>query len=207
MKSRVRYICMRLGRKSIENHGGQALLKEVLQNEIVEHLRIRGKSTGRLLPTRLILNFGFAVAEHINDQIDDQVREQVEYQLTYHIPATLQEEVADHKRQLEDVKRALHNSESRRANALLRSNHLGDPLHTLYMANGEVSLLFPKDLATLFSLDGTTSRQLVLDYSLPDGESRERNLNRWVYLASIWSTVVLISCVDSCNSAALRIKW
>lgn len=46
--------------------------------------------------------------------------------------------------------------ESRRANALLRSNHLGDPLHTLLMANGELSPLFPKDLTALFGLDGTS---------------------------------------------------
>lgn len=51
-----------------------------------------------------------SVAEHINEQIDEQVRVQVEEQLTSHIPATLQEQVEDHKRQLDDVKRALHNS-------------------------------------------------------------------------------------------------
>jgi len=50
------------------------------------------------------------VTEHIASQIDEQVRAQVEQHLTTHIPATLQEQVADHKRQLDDVKRALHNS-------------------------------------------------------------------------------------------------
>lgn len=50
------------------------------------------------------------MAEHINNAIEEQVRAQVEYQLTYHIPATLQEQVFDQKRQLDEVKRALHNS-------------------------------------------------------------------------------------------------
>ncbi|KAF8584311.1 hypothetical protein K439DRAFT_1567723 [Ramaria rubella] len=146
----------------------KVLLKDVLQNDIVEHLR--GK-----------------VAEHISDQIDEQVRAQVEQQLlTNHIPVTLQDQVADHRRQLDDVKRALHNSESRRANALLRSNHLADPLHTLLMTDGQVSALFPKDLTALFGLDGPTSRQLVVDYGLPDlGDSREKNLNRFMQFCGV----------------------
>ncbi|KAF8514643.1 hypothetical protein BU17DRAFT_77019 [Hysterangium stoloniferum] len=145
----------------------KVLLKDVLQHEIVDHLR--GK-----------------VAEHINDQIEEQVRAQVEHQLTHHIPVTLQDQVDEHKRQLEDVKRALHNSESRRANSLLRSNHLGDPLHSLLMTSGEASALFPKDLTALFALDGPTAKQLLADYGLSDlGDSREKNLNKLMQFCGV----------------------
>lgn len=145
----------------------KALLKDVLQHEIVDHLR-------------------YKVAEHINNVIEEQVRAQVEYQLTYHIPETLQEQVSDQKRQLDEVKRALHNSESRRRNALLRSNHLNEPLRPLYMSNGEVSVSFPKDLPALFALDGQTARQLLADYGLTDfGDSREKNLNKLMQFCGV----------------------
>jgi hypothetical protein len=85
------------------------LLKEVLQHEIVDHLRGKGMDDSLRLDQILFLPI-ILVAEHINDQIEEQVRVQVEEQLTNHIPATLQEQVEDHRRQLDDVKRALHNS-------------------------------------------------------------------------------------------------
>lgn len=84
------------------------LLKKVLQHEIVDHLRGKGMLDICVLNLNFLSNI--LVAEHINDQIDEQVRVQVEEELTNHIPATLQEQVDDHKRQLDDVKRALHNS-------------------------------------------------------------------------------------------------
>jgi len=45
-------------------------------------------------------------------------------------------------------------SESRRANALLRSDDQDNSLHTIYMSNGEVSMHYPKNLNALFNLDG-----------------------------------------------------
>lgn len=93
---------------TVDNVGCTGLLKEVLQHEIVDHLR--GKGMTDSLQNLIFFTPTIPVAEHINDQIDEQVRAQVEEQLMGHIPATLQEQVEDHKRQLDDVKRALHNS-------------------------------------------------------------------------------------------------
>lgn len=45
--------------------------------------------------------------------------------------------------------------ESRRANSQLRSNKLTDPLHTIYKTDGTISALFPRDVKSLFSMDGT----------------------------------------------------
>ncbi len=44
------------------------------------------------------------------EQIDEIVKEQVAAEMPRLIPQSLQDEVAHHRRQLEDVQRALHNS-------------------------------------------------------------------------------------------------
>lgn len=64
------------------------------------------------------------MAEHINDAIEEQVRAQVEDQLTYHIPQTLQAQVFDQKRQLDEVKRALFNSWVTRSLGTLITFHM-----------------------------------------------------------------------------------
>jgi len=45
-------------------------------------------------------------------------------------------------------------SESRRENALLKVGDANNMLHTIYKSNGEVSLLFPKTLAAMSTLEG-----------------------------------------------------
>jgi hypothetical protein len=114
------------------------------------------------------------VEEDIDTHIDELVKVQVAKDLDQYIPKTLQDELAERKLQLEEVQRALHNSrvliscflpilqftnncsESRRANAELRSSDTGSCLHTIYPPKGVVSALFPRTLRELFALDGKT---------------------------------------------------
>jgi hypothetical protein len=107
--------------------------------------------------------------------IDDFVEEEVRKQLDEIIPVELQNQVVEQKKQLEEVRRSLHNScvscineldtkltrgfirvyrEARRANALLRSTHMTDALHKLLLPSGMVSADFPDNLGELFAMDG-----------------------------------------------------
>ncbi|KAI0915342.1 hypothetical protein AcV5_003841 [Taiwanofungus camphoratus] len=143
------------------------LLQEVLQNDIVQHLKE-------------------LIEQGILSQIDQLVEEQVALQLPHHIPKELQDELASHRRQLEEVQRALHNSESRRANAQLRTARMHDALHTIFKPDGGVSAMFPKDLGSLFSIDDETAKTLMQEYNLPDiSDSRERNVNRFMQFCGV----------------------
>ncbi|KAJ7655386.1 hypothetical protein B0H17DRAFT_1099150 [Mycena rosella] len=146
-----------------QKHGIQEIeliLKHVLECEVVELLKKQ-------------------VDEAIFWEMDELVAEEVERCLKTHIPQELQDEVAEQQRILEEVRRDLHNSESRRSNASLRSNHEDDALLAIYKADGSVPTLFPPNLKALFDMDAPTSRALMMEYELPDfSDSRERNLNR-----------------------------
>ncbi|KZS87193.1 hypothetical protein SISNIDRAFT_419953 [Sistotremastrum niveocremeum HHB9708] len=130
------------------------LLRDVLKEQIIEHLR------------------GHVYAM-IREQVAQQVRDQVEFQLREQIPQKLRDQVREHKRQIAEVRKSLHNSEARRANSLLRSNHLLEPLHPLVRSTGEVSEIFPKNLAAIFALGPASARQLCQEYGLPETDSRE----------------------------------
>ena len=86
--------------------------------------------------------------------------------------------------------------EARRANALLRSNHLNDPLHPLLRPNGEHCSIFPKDLASLFGQNSSSAKQLAIEYELPvsEGEpsAREKNLNRFMQHIGVSGVVLYI---------------
>ncbi|KAF8963597.1 hypothetical protein BDZ97DRAFT_1919603 [Flammula alnicola] len=146
----------------------QTILDDLLKNQVVENMRKQ-------------------VEEEITNQIDELVREQVaECLLKDHIPPELQEEFASSKRELEELNLKLHNSESRRANGKLRSNKPNESLATMFMADGNVSPLYPKDLKGLFSLDGDKTKALMAAYELPDpSESRDHNLNRFMQFCGV----------------------
>ena len=68
------------------------LLKDVLKDQIIMHLKNQ-------------------IAEHISAIIVEEVRREVGEELrTKYIPTALQDQVVGHRKQLDDVKRALHNS-------------------------------------------------------------------------------------------------
>ncbi|KAG8708119.1 hypothetical protein FRC08_000105 [Ceratobasidium sp. 394] len=142
------------------------LLREVAQEQIVEHLRSQ-------------------VAEQVLEVIDDFVEQEVQRNLEEIIPVELQRQVEEQKKQLEDVRRSLHNSEARRANALLRSTHMTDPLHKLLLPNGMVSADFPEHLGELFAMDGVQAKRLLGEYGIEPSESREKNLNRFMQFIGV----------------------
>jgi len=143
----------------------KSLLRDVLKEQIIAHL-----------------------SSHVNEMIREGVakivKARVATELQGQIPPELKEKVEEHRRQLAHVKLSLHNSEARRANALLRSNHLMEPLHPLLKPNGESCSIFPPDLATLFAQNSAKAKQLVQEFDLPvcEGEpaAREKNLNKFM---------------------------
>ena len=121
------------------------------------------------------------VEREITEQMDKLVQERVAECLKTHIPQELQDEVARSKRELKQVRLELHDScvgliyklqliilnttefvrESRRANANLRrltgsqdDDRPSPSLATIHMTDGTISRHYPKDLESLFKLDG-----------------------------------------------------
>lgn len=84
------------------------LLENVLQREIVERLRVISMSCASISPHN---TDGDAIVEAgVLDTIDEVVKEQVKAELPRVIPKSLQDEVSVHRKQLQEVQRALHNS-------------------------------------------------------------------------------------------------
>ncbi|ELU36656.1 hypothetical protein AG1IA_09315 [Rhizoctonia solani AG-1 IA] len=144
------------------------LLREVAQEQIVEHLRNSGA-------------FPF-LADQVMEIIDDFVEEEVRKQLDEIIPVELQNQVVEQKKQLEEVRRSF---EARRANALLRSTHMTDALHKLLLPSGMVSADFPDNLGELFAMDGPQAKRLLEEYGIDASESREKNLNRFMQFIGV----------------------
>ncbi|KAI0800403.1 hypothetical protein C8Q74DRAFT_1236331 [Fomes fomentarius] len=139
----------------------QALAKEVIEHELIDHLRSLVESD---------------VMEMIEALVEEEV---ARYLVPEYIPQDLQDELRQHRKQLEDVQRALHDSESRRANATLRSNR--EPLeriHTVFNSQGEIPSNFPRTLFNLFTMSSDTASSLVREYGLAELSSREGNINR-----------------------------
>jgi len=150
----------------------QELLRDLMEVQIMKHLQQE-------------------VETEIEMQIEETVKQQVANKLEEYIPKALQDELAERKQELEQVQQALHNSESRRANAELRSSDTDGVLHTIYQPNGEISTLFPKNLMNLFTLSAQVAKQLLIDYEQQDvSDSRERNLNRFIQFCGVSYQVV-----------------
>jgi len=149
----------------------EQLLREVLQHDIVDHLKGQ-------------------IAMQIGDMIEHEVEEQVKLQLGHHIPPKLQESVAKQKRQLDEVQYAMKNSEARRANAQLRSNNLHGPMLPLIPTSGQISEKFPKDMAELLAMDADAVTDLLKHYDLAPEATREDNLNKFMRFCNIGYQVV-----------------
>ncbi|KAI1784505.1 hypothetical protein LXA43DRAFT_1042017 [Ganoderma leucocontextum] len=136
----------------------EVLLWEVLEHDVIEHL------------TTLI-------HDGILEEIDAIVQEQVALQLPAVIPQNLHDELRDHKKQLEEVQRALYDSEGRQANSTLRSHRLHEKVHPLYNTKGQISEHFPLTLGDTFSISAETAKALLKEYNLEVSDSREKNIN------------------------------
>jgi len=164
----------------------QELLKDLMEVQIMRHLQLQ-------------------VEAELETHIDEMVKEQVAHNLDKYIPKALQNELAERKQALNNVQLALHNSESRRANAELRSSDTDSDLHPIYRPNGEISALFPKNLMNLFTLDAAACKQLLIDYEQSDiSDSRERNLNRFIQFCGVSYQVVPTNQLDREDDVTYR---
>ncbi|KAF7351017.1 ATP-binding cassette transporter [Mycena sanguinolenta] len=162
--------------RDIENLRTQLMDHERRYREGIEEIKLLLKHVESEVVPELLKK---QAEEDIAREIDQLVAEQVAICLKDHIPQELQDEVAEQQRILEEVRRELHNSESRRSNARLRTDHGDDSLQTIYKADGTIPAAYPANLQALFDMDGLTSRALMEEYELRHAsESRERNLNR-----------------------------
>jgi len=145
----------------------RTLLKDVLKDEIIPHIRTK-------IDDQIMLEMNAAFERHVAEE------------LSCLISPCLQDQIVQDSQQLGEAYINLHNSEACRANALIRSNHLNDPLHPLLTPEGAVSHGFPKDLSQLFSLDDESAMALNEEYGLTDiTVGKERNLNRFMQLCGI----------------------
>jgi len=137
------------------------MVREVLKDQIADHMRSQ-------------------IEEQIRAEIALQVRHQVAEQLADHLPIPLDVQAEESRKQLNEVRSSLVNSEARRANSALRANNIDDQLHHVLKPDGSKSELFPRDLKMLFGYDVDSAKKLVQDYGLPEHEVREKNLNRFM---------------------------
>jgi len=162
--------------RDIDDLRTQLMNHDRMQKEGIQEIKLILKHVESELVPQLLKK---QAEEDIEREIDQLVAEQVALCLKDHIPQELQDEVAEQQRILEEVRKELHNSESRRSNAALRTDHGDDTLQVIYKADGTIPTAYPPNLQALFDMDAPTSRALMLEYELRDGsESRERNLNR-----------------------------
>ncbi|KAJ4483581.1 hypothetical protein J3R30DRAFT_1800784 [Lentinula aciculospora] len=132
------------------------------------------------------------VNKEIQDNMDKLVKEEVEAYLETAISLQLQKDLLQRKKELDQVHRNLHDSESKRLNSLLSERNINEPMHTIYRSNGEISKHFPKTLNELFSFDADTCKALVIDYDIdsPEGTSRRGNLNRFMVFCGLQLSMI-----------------
>ncbi|KAI0728886.1 hypothetical protein C8Q72DRAFT_832493 [Fomitopsis betulina] len=139
----------------------RALHTQVLEKDVIEHLR----ST---------------IEKDVSDLIDQLVQDQVKVLLLEHVKPELINELESHKRELAEVERDLHNSESRRKNAQIRTSQLDVKLAVILRHDGTKSPHYPRDLQSLLGTDGQTVKTLMNDYRLQPvnaSGSRDKSLN------------------------------
>ncbi|KAF7296037.1 ATP-binding cassette transporter [Mycena kentingensis (nom. inval.)] len=169
--------------KDIESLRAQIQDQDKRQKEGIEEVMLILEN---VLKTDTIEMLKRHAEEEIAREIDELVKAQVALCLEEHIPQTLQDEVAEQERRLREVRWELHNSESRRANGLLRDAGDVVPLQTICKLDGMVAEGFPKTLKELFDMDAPTSKRLMEEYEIPDAsDSRERNLNRLMQFLNV----------------------
>jgi len=153
------------------------MVRDHLKNQITEHMKPQ-------------------IKEQIQTEITLQVDKQVATQIKDHLPVSLEDQIADSKKQLEEVRQSLHNSEARRANSVLRTpRDLSESLAVVLKADGNKSEFYPADLRSLFSYDLNTAKSLVKDYGLIQSEIRETNLNRFMSHIGIPFSLIAIPSV------------
>jgi len=135
-----------------------------------------------------------SIMEHLEEHVDRHVERimaaevptLVERQLAIDLPESLLNDINEHKKELEQVQRSLHNSEARLANSLIRSHNIYDPLQPLQKKDSSISSYFPEDVPSLLRVDDVTAKSLLEEYDLPSKEeTRERSLTKFLAFCGV----------------------
>lgn len=100
--------------------------------------------------------------------------------------------------------------ESRRANAKLQIDKPREPLATMFMTNGNVSARFPKDLTSLFDLDGEFPALQRFETFTGNTQSSQPKTQKllWPTMRSLnLQNLETTTSIGLCNSAAFDINW
>jgi len=155
----------------------QLVAQDKKQEEQIEDLKALIQE---ILVQQIAVEMGKHLRDIIREKVVPKVRERVAEQLQRQFPDGVEEQLASHRVQLNLVRQSLQNAESRRMNALIKSNQLTDSLQPLLKADGKPSPHLPPHLAGIFQLPDKSIRALMEDYGIPflEDDSRERRFNR-----------------------------
>jgi len=190
----------------------QTLRRQVRSQEKKQDLRVN--EIKHMIKNTLKEQVAEELRTHIKDQIRAevfaQVKDEIEVQLPEHLPVSLKQQVGESKKYLVGVRHALVNSEARRANSVLRTSNLDDPLAVVLKPDGTRSVVYPADLRSLFSYDTHMTRALLKDYELPDHELQEKNLNRFMSHIGIPFQLVAVPVggdIEDCDPPSSPEGW
>ncbi|CAL1711311.1 unnamed protein product [Somion occarium] len=164
---------------SVQIHG---LRQQIQKQDRKQEVRVNEIKS--MIQNEMKDKFALDLQSFINDQIRKetalQVKEQVSLQMKDHVPLSLEEQVEGSRKQLIEVRHALQNSESRRANSTLETDNLNDTLQVVLKPDGTKSALYPANLNSLFAYSPKMLKELLKDHGLLEHGSKEKNLNRFM---------------------------
>jgi len=121
------------------------------------------------------------IKNKIKSEIKSQVTGQVDIQIKEHLPASLQDQLDESRKHVQEAKSSLENVEARRKNSALRiPRDLDELLSHVLTANGKASGFFPINLRSLFASDLESSQSLARDYKLNVSKVKEENWNSFM---------------------------
>ncbi|KAK7473063.1 hypothetical protein VKT23_001166 [Stygiomarasmius scandens] len=121
------------------------------------------------------------IKSNIQAEIVRKVKEEVDLQFKDHVPISLEQQLEETEKQLQEVKISFKNSEARRINNTLDMGLIQDePLLPILKSDGKESDLYPADLISLLCYDSETMKRLLADYDLPVDDVLQVNFNRFM---------------------------
>ncbi|KAH9833996.1 uncharacterized protein C8Q71DRAFT_770469 [Rhodofomes roseus] len=143
----------------------------------IEHFRSTVKDKMKETIARQMKN---DIEAQIRKQVAEQVNARLAVHIRRHLPVPLKDQVEESRRQIEEVKQAFQNSEARRMNSGLKTNHLDETLAIVLKRDGTRSALWPENLRSLFAYTPEQVRDLMAEYGLGGNGDRERNINKFM---------------------------
>ncbi|KAF9565581.1 hypothetical protein CPC08DRAFT_704565 [Agrocybe pediades] len=120
------------------------------------------------------------MSDMVRAEITKQVKEQVDEQIVEHLPQSLQEQAEESKKQVEDVKISLANSEARLQNSFVQTDYVYDRLAPILSAKGEMSPYYPVNVKSLFTYDLESAKELNRHYELTDSDNLQMNFKQFL---------------------------